>query len=59
MITFEFVMYYFPATLGHLLFRYDQTYCKWVDANLILEYDPIRKLYLLDPIDGFMGKSWL
>jgi hypothetical protein len=46
---------------------YDQTNCKWVHANsillnMIMEYDPIRKFYLLDHVDAksldhFFGKK--
>ena len=47
--------------------NYDQTYCKWVNANSIVSnvtmyYDMVRKISLLDPIDAkslyeFVGKS--
>ena len=67
MPTFEFMMYYFSPTLGHLKFHHDQTNCKWIDAYLIMsnvtmENDPVRKIHLLDPIDAtsldeFVGKS--
>ena len=57
MLTFEITMYLFPPTPGYLKFYYDQLDCKVVDAysivsNVTVEYVPVRKMYLLDPIDA-------
>ena len=67
MPTFEFMMYYFSPALGHLKFHYDQKGWIWIDAysimsNMNMEYDMIKKIHLLDPIDSksldeIVGKS--
>ena len=67
MPTFEIVMYHFPPTPRHLKFHYDQTNYEWVDAysimsNVMMEYDLVKKIYSLDPVDAksldvFVGKS--
>ena len=60
MSTFEFMKYYLSPALGHLKFHYDQTNCKWVNANSIMsnmtmEYDLVTKIYSLDPIDAMVS----
>ena len=55
--TLEFMMYCFSPALGHLKFHNDQTNHKWVDAysimtNVMMEYDPIKNIYSLDPVDA-------
>ena len=57
MLTFELMLYYFSLGPRHLKFHYDQTTCKWVDVDSILsnvttEYDLIRKIYWLHPVDA-------
>ena len=47
---------FFPIP-RHLKFLDDQTYYQWVDedaimSNMTIEHDPIRKNYLLDPLDA-------
>ena len=54
---FEIMMYYFSYAPEHLKFHYDQTSCKWVDldsimSNVTMDFDPIRKMYLLDLVDA-------
>jgi hypothetical protein len=60
-------MIFFLLLPGHLKFLYDQTnYKRVLDAysmmsNVIIEYDLVRKIYSLDPVDAkslgeFVGK---
>ena len=57
MPTFKFMMYCISPSSRHLKFLRDQLNSKWVDANSIMsnvtmDYDLVRKIYLLDPIDA-------
>lgn len=57
MPTFEVMMFYFSLVPGDLKVHSNQTYCKWVDAysimsHVTMEYDLVRKMYLLDPVDA-------
>ena len=59
-------MIFFFLLPGYLKFHYDQTNYKLVDvdsikSNVTIEYDLLRKIYSLDPIDAkslgeFVGK---
>ena len=57
MLTFKSRMYYFSPAPRYLESHYDQTNCKRIYANSIMsnvtmKYDPIRKIYLLNPVDA-------
>ena len=57
MPTFEFKMFYLSPAPRHLKFQYDRIGCKWNNAysimsNVTMEYDPVRKNFMLDPIDA-------
>jgi hypothetical protein len=45
-LTFEFMMYYFPRIPRHLKFHYDQKYCKWVYAYSIASNVTMELIWL-------------